>query len=499
MRVRRPPFLSFFISLSFVSPTHAALTTELLNHDLVRPRHLTSPPGDDRLYVVEQEGRIEILAPDGQWIGTLFDLADRLPERVFGERGLLGLAFSPSFSTDRLFYVTYTARDWSLRLSRFEASPSGDRAEPDTEEILLDLAKPYDDHNAGHIQFGPDGYLYVGTGDGGGAGDPYNLAQNMTVLFGKILRLDVGGGLGSAYTCPPDNPYATRSAAGENDGTSVARPEIWACGLRNPVSFDFDPEAGDLYLVDVGQGRREEINVQPAASRGGENYGWRRLEGSLCFEPPGDCSSDSLRLPVYEYDHSDPDAPCAVSGGVVYRGPLTALNGHYVFADYCSNRIFSIVWNGGDGYYSLYDWTEGLQPRSGELRSIGKVCRDANENLYFLNQEDGQLFRLAERDEVLGIDEPVAVLTPLIEVASPNPMVGSTTIRVAVPDDATANVAVYNTAGRQVRSLGAALRGTQVLNWDGRDATGLDVAPGVYIVQVATLGRVDRLAITVMQ
>jgi hypothetical protein len=456
---------------------------------------VTAPRGDHRLFVLEREGRIEILEQDGTKRGTFLDLSDRLPERVFGDRGLLGLAFSPTYASDGLFYVCYTARTWAVHLSRFQVSDDPDVAEPESEEILLDLEKNRDDHNGGHLAFGPDDMLYVALGDGGLAGDPADLAQNPASLFGKILRLDVRTGLGGAYAIPPDNPLVRRISP-EGPSGSIPRGEIWAIGLRDPSALDFDEATGDLYIADLGQRRRQEINVQPAGSPGGENYGWRRMEGSLCFEPPNECDSHALALPVYEFDDPPPDACAPFVGGVVYRGPIRELDGHYVFTDVCADRVLTFRWNGGTGYTALVDRTRELSPRIGGEHLISNVCRDGLGNLYFVRTEGGTLHRLTDRTAVDA--RARAVSTTLLEIASPNPMTRSTSVRLTVPDQRTANVAVYDASGRQVRSLGAGLRGAQELLWDRRDDTGLVVAPGVYIVQVTTLGRVDRMAITVM-
>jgi glucose/arabinose dehydrogenase len=269
------------------------LTFEAVATPLNRPVTIThAGDGSGRIFIVEQEGRIRILQ-EGQLLPDPFlDIQERV--RCCGEEGLLGLAFPTGYQEKDYFYVYYTRTDGNNQVSRFHLGPDSNIADPYSEEELLFLHHPnHSNHNGGQIAFGPDGSLYIGTGDGGGAGDPANNAQNLESLMGKILRIDVeaahlilenpiylpllnGGSVIStgAYRIPADNPFLNKPEA---------QPEIWAYGLRNPWRFSFDPENGDLYIADVGQREMEEINYQPAASGGGENYGWRILEGNLCY------------------------------------------------------------------------------------------------------------------------------------------------------------------------------------------------------------------------
>ncbi len=270
---------------------------------------------------------------------AFLDITDRV--RSGGERGLLGLAFPPGYADKGYFYVNYTALNGATTISRFRLI-AGDpnRADPASEEILLVIAQPYANHNGGQIAFSPrDGYLYVGMGDGGSGGDPQNRAQNPAELLGKLLRLDVEGAVGtaSAYLVPPTNPYTA---------TIGYRPEIWALGLRNPWRFSFDRQTGDLYIGDVGQGLWEEIDYQPASSAGGQNYGWRIMEGAHCYNPDP-CDSTGLTLPIWEYSHS---AGQCVTGGYVYRGDdYPDLAGMYIFGDYVSGAIWGLRRAGGRG------------------------------------------------------------------------------------------------------------------------------------------------------
>ncbi len=287
------------------------------------PTHVTSArDGSGRLFVVQQTGQVRVMK-DGQLLPTPYlDLSSKVS--CCGERGLLSIAIDSS----KRVYADYTDRNGDTVIARYRAA--GDAADAGSEEILLTIPQPYSNHNGGQLAFGPDdGYLYIGTGDGGSGGDPQNRAQDLTTLLGKILRIDVSPAQG--YAIPPSNPFAHAASS---------RPEIWAYGLRNPWRFSFDRLTGNLFIADVGQGAWEEIDVQPAASGGGENYGWRLREGTHCYNPSSGCPSAGLTPPVVEYSHSD---GCSVTGGFVYRGSLyPRLYGVYLYGDYCSGRIWGL-------------------------------------------------------------------------------------------------------------------------------------------------------------
>lgn len=284
----------------------------------------------DRLFVVEQGGRIRIVRDETLVSEPFLDIADRISSG--GERGLLGLAFHPDFPTDPRFFVDYTDEQGHTRISSFTVDPATpDRADPGSERRLLFVQQPYPNHNGGAVAFGPDGFLVVAMGDGGGGGDPQGNGQNLTALLGKILRIDVDATTGDmAYAIPSDNPYA--------DGADNRRPEIWLAGLRNPWRLSFDRLTGDLWIGDVGQDDREEIDVQRAAAPGGTNFGWNRREGTACYRDG--CDDPGLTDPVSEYRH---DQGCTVIGGNIYRGTAqAALVGGYVFGDYCTGRLWAI-------------------------------------------------------------------------------------------------------------------------------------------------------------
>jgi glucose/arabinose dehydrogenase len=309
-----------------------ALTLDPFAAGLDSPISLTNAgDGSRRLYANEQAGRIRIIEPDGTLRPQPFlDIGSRVLSG--GERGLLGLAFHPDFEQNHRFFVDYTARDdGHTVVAEYSAADDGLSADPATEKILLTVDQPYANHNGGQLAFGPDGYLYIGLGDGGSGGDPHGNGQNTQALLGKVLRIDVGATPTGdrAYAIPDGNPFAESGGAAE----------VWAFGLRNPWRFSFDRENGDLYIGDVGQGSWEEIDRQPSDSPGGENYGWNVMEGRHCYGNDS-CDQTPFVKPIAEYAH---DEGCSVTGGFVYRGSgQPDLVGVYVFADYCSGIIFTL-------------------------------------------------------------------------------------------------------------------------------------------------------------
>jgi glucose/arabinose dehydrogenase len=287
--------------------------------------------GRGRLFIVERGGTVRVIEDEEVAPEPFLDISS-LVTTGGTEQGLLGLAFPPAFETAGHFYVYYSrAGDGATVLSRFRLSSDGTRADPASEEVLLTVPQPYSNHNGGRIAFGPDGYLYVGLGDGGSGGDPQGNAQNPATLLGSLLRLDVESGE-SPYAIPPDNPFARRADA---------LPEVWAYGLRNPWRFSFDPGTGDLHIADVGQNNYEEIDLLQAPLEGGANFGWNILEGTHCYATDP-CDPTGTTLPVAEYTHDDGN--CSVTGGYVYRGEThTSLKGMYFYADFCSGLIWGIT------------------------------------------------------------------------------------------------------------------------------------------------------------
>jgi len=347
------------------------------------PLFVTAAPGDDsRLFVVEQAGRIRVVH-DGAAISEPFlDIRDNIAT-TSGERGLLGLAFHPNYGENGVFFVNYTNLQNDTQLSRFQVSDDPNRADHDSETIVLETEQPRDNHNGGMLAFGPnDGYLYVAMGDGGGQNDPGNNGQDLGNLLGAILRIDVDNG--DPYAVPEDNPFVD---------TPGARPEIWAYGLRNPWRFSFDRETGDLWIADVGERAREEINFQPASSAGGENYGWRVREGTICRPGESNCDLPGAVDPIFDY--SKPIAR-SITGGYVYRGSAAPqAQGLYFFADFITGEVWSLRYADGE----VTEFTD----RSGDLRppalaaTISSFGEDNNGELYLTEYLGGRVYRIVSR------------------------------------------------------------------------------------------------------
>jgi glucose/arabinose dehydrogenase len=331
--------------------------------------------GSGRLFIAEQGGAIRIVHDGELAAEPLLDISDRISSG--GERGLLGLAFHPGFPDDPRIFVDYTDRDGNTVVSSFAIDLGNPgQVDPGSETPILAIEQPYPNHNGGALAFGPDGYLYISTGDGGSGGDPHGNGQSLSTLLGKILRIDVDEtDADRGYSIPAGNPFVGR------DG---ARPEIWLTGLRNPWRMSFDAANGDLWIGDVGQDAWEEIDVARSSAGGGANYGWNRMEGSHCFRPANDCQADELVPPVAEYGH---DEGCTVIGGNVYRGTEeTLLAGGYLFADYCSGRIWAIAAASDGPTMPIL-----VGERSGAISSFGA---DEAGELYATDLGSGQLLRV---------------------------------------------------------------------------------------------------------
>jgi hypothetical protein len=366
------------------------ITVEELAAGLARPVSIVNAgDGSGRLFIVLQGG--EVVVHDGtQVLPTPFLDVSSLVS-CCGERGLLDIAFHPNYAGNDLFFISYTDTLGDSVIARYEVSADPNLADPGSGAILLTVVQPFTNHNGGQIQFGPDGYLYIGMGDGGAGGDPSNLAQDPGDLRGKLLRIDIDPG--PAYAVPPDNPYV---------GVIGARAEIWALGLRNPWRFSFDRLTGDLFIADVGQGRREEVDFQKTGSPGGENYGWRLMEGSICFNPSVGCNTGSLVLPILEYDHSDGN--CSITGGYRYRGTETPeAEGLYFYADFCAGRI----WAAAERKNGNWKATEVLDTEF-NITSFGE---DEAGELYFahLASSNGAIYRMVLRDALGSLQPSVAM------------------------------------------------------------------------------------------
>lgn len=331
--------------------------------------------GSGRLFVIQRAGQI-LIYKNGAFLSTPFLNIQPIVNSSGSEQGLLALAFHPEYETSGRFYTLHTDQNRSIVLSVFTRSGiNPDQADPTSRVTLLTISKLYTNHNGGTLAFGPDGYLYLSTGDGGSGGDPENNAQNLNSLLGKILRLDVSSP--SSYSIPATNPF-------HNSPNPSVRKEIWAYGLRNPWRFSFDRLTGDMYIGDVGQTTREEINFQAASSQGGENYGWRVMEGSLCYNPSTGCSQSGKVLPVAEYDHT---LGCSVTGGHVYRGTqYQQMRGYYFYGDFCSGRVYTLHYDPVNG------WRSALA--SDTTYTISTFGEDEQGELYLADYTSGKIYRI---------------------------------------------------------------------------------------------------------
>ncbi len=347
---------------------------------LTHPVYVTAPPGDlDRLFIVEQGGRVKILSGGSVLPTPFLDLSGQVSND--SEQGLLSIAFDPDYSGNGRFYVDYTDLVGDTVISRFTVSANPDVADQGSELVLKTISHPSaPNHNGGQLQFGTDGYLYAAIGDGGGSNDPPNRAQNTGLLLGKMLRLDVNNPPGYV---PASNPFV---------GPGLPLDEIWAIGLRNPWRFSFDRDTGDLYVADVGQSSLEEINFQSASSSGGQNYGWRCMEGTSCTGLSGcTCGSGALTSPIAVYPHAGGD--CSITGGYVYRGcAFPNLLGTYFYADFCSGAIRSFRYSGGQ-LSDLQDRTAQLTPAQGAIQLISSFGEDAAGELYIVSH-NGSIYKI---------------------------------------------------------------------------------------------------------
>lgn len=360
--------------------------------------------GDARLFVVEKNGKIKILYTDGVQESTPYlDITSKVNSG--GEKGLLGLAFAPDYSTTGLFYVNYTfIRNDSLftRIARFSvSSDNANVALASSEESLLEFYQPYSNHNGGQLEFGPDGYLYIATGDGGGGGDPNNNAQNRMSFLGKLLRIDVST---TPYSIPGDNPFIS---------DDLGLDEIWAYGLRNPWKFAFDAETGDLYIADVGQSAIEEVDFQPSNAPGGANYGWRCYEGTQPYQMSQCAGIGAVVDPIFEYGHSD---GCSITGGRVYRGnSFPNFEGKYILTDFCSGNYWLLwqengVWQSFEGGFLASQIVAFGEDMWGEMYAVNT----SNGNIYRVTEVSGEsiegsvswLSSCGSREAVLELYEP---------------------------------------------------------------------------------------------
>ncbi|HLT54073.1 MAG TPA: PQQ-dependent sugar dehydrogenase [Flavobacteriaceae bacterium] len=412
--------------------------------------------GDTRLFIVEQDGYIQILNQNGSANPQPFLDIDALVTNGGGERGLLGLAFHPNYATNGYFYVNYINNSGNTVISRFSRSTAdADLANPSSELVLLTITQPYTNHNGGDMAFGQDGYLYIAMGDGGSGGDPDNYGQNLNSLLGKMLRIDVNSG--SPYSIPADNPFL-------NDGNPNTLPEIWAYGLRNPWKFSFDSDTGDMWIGDVGQGQYEEINmVGPTAA--GINYGWRCYEGNHVYNSSGCPAMNTLTFPVGEYSHNSSGAfKCSITGGYRYRGSMFSnFDGLYFFADYCSNEIGYLEYDGTDWNMTL------TGPFGGNnWSSFGE---DVNGELYIAGISSGHVYKI--------VDDNLSVGENPLQVFSMYPNPANDAIHFTFTDgNSLKAISLFNMAGQRVK-----YHETQLAT---ADISVKELNKGIYFVECET-------------
>lgn len=452
-------FLGLIILLLSLSSIQAQLTLQdaFPNLTFSSPVFLTHA-GDntDRIFVIEQPGRIKVFpnSSSASNAKTFLDITDRVA--YGGEMGLLGLAFHPDYANNGYFYVNYTA-DNPLRtiIARFQVTSNPDSADKNSEFQILTFSQPYTNHNGGWIAFRPtDGYLYIGTGDGGSGGDPQNNGQSIYTMLGKILRIDVDGG--TPYAIPSSNPFY--------DSTGNVVREIYAWGMRNPWRSSFDPVTDWFWCADVGQNAWEEIDI----IENGKNYGWRVMEGFHCYNPPSGCDTSGKVLPIWEYGHNP---ECSITGGYVYRGVnVPELAGKYIYGDYCSNKIWSLEYDGINPPTNTY-----LLTATGSLTSFGV---DQQNELY-LTSFNGKIYKFTPT--VTGNEKEITPSGYSLKQNYPNPFNPSTVIRYNIPEESNVTIKVFNLLGKEIDTItnGVQQRGFYEKTWNAER-----FSSGVYYVKM---------------
>lgn len=444
---------AYFTSLLLLFSTFVLaqdVTLELFKSGFNSPLYLLHA-NDDRLFVVEKDGKIKIIQADGTINTTPFlDISAQISNQ--GEQGLLGMAFHPNYASNGYFYVNYTDNDGDTQISRFSVDPTNpDVANANSEFHILGYAQPFTNHNGGNILFGPDGYLYISSGDGGGSGDPNNRSQDLNTLLGKLLRIDVDNPSGgNNYGIPVDNPFV---------GDPNAMPEIFAYGLRNPWRFSIDLTENELWIADVGQGNLEEINRTPLANSGA-NYGWSCYEGSQPFNPNGCPPQSDMEFPFAEYSHTNGN--CSISGGFVYRGSTYSdIAGLYFFADFCSGMIGSV-----DNSGNLVDYGNF----SGNWVSFGE---DIHKELYIVDISGGDIYKI-KGDQLVG-NEDFSMENSL----SILPIPASESITFSLKNGLLDSIELYDVNGRLIRSV-------ENISNSKKTISVTDLAAGMYFGEITS-------------
>lgn len=434
--------------------------------------------GSNRLFVLEQEGKIKVFPNDS--LTTNSEVFLDITNKVLygGEQGLLGLAFHPNHKENGFFYINYTTNNPRRTVvSRFSVSQNNpNQADPSSEFILLEVGQPYSNHNGGQIVFGPDGYLYISLGDGGSGGDPLNSGQDRTTLLGNIIRIDVDNpDAGLNYGIPDDNPFV-----GNSNGW---REEIYAYGLRNVWRFSFNSITNQLWAADVGQNAYEEINLIEK----GKNYGWRIMEGFHCYNPPTNCDQTGLELPVWEYAHSDPNGGQSVTGGFVYRGfNASELYGGYVYGDFVTGKIWV--------YFHSENPTNMLIFNNTKL-AISTFGVDENNELYFASYGNGRIYKFIGQPTSVE-DEGKLKINYQLYQNYPNPFNPDTVISFYLSKPEKVKVEIYDGLGKLVEEIynGTAEKGLNKFVWSGKN-----FASGVYYFKLTTQNFSDTKKMVLMR
>jgi glucose/arabinose dehydrogenase len=482
MSLRTISLMIFFLSASAGAQAQFPIDNAFPALGFSRPVDLQNAgDGSDRLFVVEQAGRILVFEnrTDVATSSVFLDIRERVND-AGNEEGLLGLVFHPDYENNGYFYVNYSASNPRRNvIARYSVSSSDpDVADKDSETVLLTFAQPYSNHNGGQLAFGPDGFLYIATGDGGSGGDPQNNAQNRSSLLGKILRIDVDNTAGDrAYAIPRDNPFA-----GNESGYAE---EIYAYGLRNPWRFSFDPGTGRLWTGDVGQNLYEEVDI----IENGKNYGWRIMEGFACYNPASGCDQTGLIKPIVEYGR---DQGASITGGHVYRGAgVPELQGQYVYADFVTGRIWGLTYNGpGDIDNQL------LLASSQNISSFGV---DESGELYICSFGGG-VYRFRPTVTSTAGAQSELPLELTLSSSYPNPVslnaTQSVSVRIGLPEQQSVRLVLYDTLGQELRTVaqGFYQAGSHRLQIK---LTGL--RPGLYYYTLETEGRRQAKKLLVME
>lgn len=437
------------------------IIVELFKDGFTKPLSLQHA-NDNRLFIVEQGGKIKIIQENGTINSVPFlDISGQISNG--GERGLLGLAFHPDYTDNGYFYVNYTKPNGDTQIARFSVdSGNPDLADTNSEFPILGYEQPFANHNGGNLVFGPEGYLYISSGDGGGGGDPGNRAQDLNSLLGKLLRIDVDNPSdGNNYGIPTDNPFV---------GNPNAREEIWAYGLRNPWRFSFDLTDNTIWIADVGQSEREEIN-HASITEGGLNYGWRCYEGSLPYNSQNCPPQSELTFPFAEYNHDN--GKCSITGGYVYRGILQpSLRGYYIFADFCTGKIGTIL------YDDSIMWSSNL---TASWVSFGE---DINKELYIIDLDGGiYIIKAAE----LGTEE-ISIENSLKMI--PNPTSGN--VVFSLKDDLLQTILLFDIRGGLISSEENIFRNKHTASTES-------LSPGVYFAKVTSESGVSTVKKLIVQ